>query len=386
MQRVRRLGRARRARRPGTTSSGSTPGSTTAATSPLPAPPPPELRRDVRDVTPADLEGIDAVVHLAALSNDPLGEFDESLTYAINHEAARPARRARARRPASSASSSPRRAACTAPPARHGLVDETRTARAADGLRRVEGARRASRSRSWRRTTSRRSSCASPPPTASRRGCGSTSCSTTSSARRSPPGAVRLQSDGTAWRPLIHVEDMARACARRARGAARGRPRRGVQHRRHRGELPRAGPRADRRRRRPGLRGDVRRGCRRRPAELQGRLLEDRVGARRRSAASGTRGSGAESLAAAYRAAGDGRGAVHGRPLHAARAAADRCSPSGGSTTICAGASLAGARCRRDLHRDGACRRLRHRPRAPRGRPRLSSRARSARTSSPSTA
>ena len=25
-------------------------------------------------------------------------------------------------------------------------------------------------------------------------------------------GAVRLQSDGTAWRPLIHVEDMARAC------------------------------------------------------------------------------------------------------------------------------------------------------------------------------
>ena len=55
--------------------------------SPLPAPPPPEIRRDVRDVTPADLEGCDAVIHLAALSNDPLGELDESLTYAINHEA-----------------------------------------------------------------------------------------------------------------------------------------------------------------------------------------------------------------------------------------------------------------------------------------------------------
>ena len=65
--------------------------------SPLPAPPPPEIRRDVRDVTPADLEGCDAVIHLAALSNDPLGEFDESLTYAINHEASiRLARLARA--------------------------------------------------------------------------------------------------------------------------------------------------------------------------------------------------------------------------------------------------------------------------------------------------
>ena len=36
---------------------------------------------------PSDLEAVDAVVHLAALSNDPLGEFDESLTLAINLEA-----------------------------------------------------------------------------------------------------------------------------------------------------------------------------------------------------------------------------------------------------------------------------------------------------------
>ena len=52
---------------------------------PLTPPPPPELRVDVRDVQAADLEGIDAVVHLAALSNDPVGELDEGLTYAINH-------------------------------------------------------------------------------------------------------------------------------------------------------------------------------------------------------------------------------------------------------------------------------------------------------------
>lgn len=44
----------------------------------------PTLRRDVRDAGPADLEGFDAVVHLAALSNDPLGDFDPELTAAIN--------------------------------------------------------------------------------------------------------------------------------------------------------------------------------------------------------------------------------------------------------------------------------------------------------------
>lgn len=47
----------------------------------------PELAvRDFRDVTAADLAGIDAVVHLAALSNDPLGDLNPSLTYDINLE------------------------------------------------------------------------------------------------------------------------------------------------------------------------------------------------------------------------------------------------------------------------------------------------------------
>ena len=44
-------------------------------------------RRDMRAVTEADLEGFDAVVCLAALSNDPLGNLDPGLTYRINHEA-----------------------------------------------------------------------------------------------------------------------------------------------------------------------------------------------------------------------------------------------------------------------------------------------------------
>lgn len=43
--------------------------------------------KDVRDAEPADFRGIDAVIHLAALSNDPLGNLDAENTYAINHRA-----------------------------------------------------------------------------------------------------------------------------------------------------------------------------------------------------------------------------------------------------------------------------------------------------------
>lgn len=51
------------------------------------APPPArQIVKDIRDVEAADLDGIDAVIHLAALSNDPLGEFDPRLTEAINLE------------------------------------------------------------------------------------------------------------------------------------------------------------------------------------------------------------------------------------------------------------------------------------------------------------
>ncbi len=50
-----------------------------------PAPEIPEIRKDMRDLTKADLAGFDAVVHFAALSNDPLGDLDPSLTYDINH-------------------------------------------------------------------------------------------------------------------------------------------------------------------------------------------------------------------------------------------------------------------------------------------------------------
>jgi nucleoside-diphosphate-sugar epimerase len=42
--------------------------------------------KDLRTVTPADFEGFDAVVHLAELSNDPLGQNRPEITFRINHE------------------------------------------------------------------------------------------------------------------------------------------------------------------------------------------------------------------------------------------------------------------------------------------------------------
>jgi nucleoside-diphosphate-sugar epimerase len=45
------------------------------------------IRRDIRDARPEDVKGFDAVAHLAALSNDPLGDLDAELTYDINHRA-----------------------------------------------------------------------------------------------------------------------------------------------------------------------------------------------------------------------------------------------------------------------------------------------------------
>jgi nucleoside-diphosphate-sugar epimerase len=48
---------------------------------------PPTLTKDLRDVTADDLAGVDAVIHLAALSNDPLGHLEPGITHDINHHA-----------------------------------------------------------------------------------------------------------------------------------------------------------------------------------------------------------------------------------------------------------------------------------------------------------
>ena len=84
----------------------------------------PTIRKDVRDVEPRDLEGFDAVIHLAALSNDPLGNLDPDITYEINHRAQRAHGQGWPRKPACRASCSPPRAAITARPGET-MIDET---------------------------------------------------------------------------------------------------------------------------------------------------------------------------------------------------------------------------------------------------------------------
>ena len=46
----------------------------------------PAMRKDIRELTAADLKGFDAVIHLAALSNDPIGNLDAEWTRQINYE------------------------------------------------------------------------------------------------------------------------------------------------------------------------------------------------------------------------------------------------------------------------------------------------------------
>jgi len=45
-----------------------------------------KITKDIRDVSKQDLEGVDGIIHLAGLSNDPLGEFSPELTEKINFD------------------------------------------------------------------------------------------------------------------------------------------------------------------------------------------------------------------------------------------------------------------------------------------------------------
>ena len=173
------------------------------------APPPPDLRIDVRDVEEAHLEGFDAVVHLAALSNDPVGDLDEALTYAINHEATvRLAAAARARgveRFVFASSCSMYGASGSTQP-----VDEVAPLMPLTAY--AESKVRSESSLALLVTDDFSPVClrfATAYGASPRLRLDIVLNNLVGWALTS--GAVRLQSDGTAWRPMIHVEDMARA-------------------------------------------------------------------------------------------------------------------------------------------------------------------------------
>ena len=177
------------------------------------------LVKDVRELEAADLEGFDAVAHLAALSNDPLGDLN-------------PASHLRDQPPGLGAPGQAREVRRGLPVRLRLLLQQLRGCRgrargrnlAAEpghGVRDVQGARRAGRCRPRRRLVHAPRSCAAPPRTGCRRGCASTSCSTTWWPGPSPPGRSTSRATARPGGPIVHIEDIARAFLAVARGAGR---------------------------------------------------------------------------------------------------------------------------------------------------------------------
>ena len=128
---------------------------------------------DVRDVEVRHLEGFDAVLHLAAVSNDPVGDLNPDCTYDINYRAtvrlAEVAKEAAVPRFLFSSSCSLYGAAGDA------VLDETAAFQRGDAVRGVEDTRRARAGRAGRRRPSVPPLFATQRRTAYRPGCAATS-------------------------------------------------------------------------------------------------------------------------------------------------------------------------------------------------------------------
>ncbi len=168
----------------------------------------PEIRKDIRDLTRADVEGFDAVVHLAALSNDPLGNLDPNLTFDINHRAsvrlAELAKQAGAQRFVFSSSCS------TYGAAGDGFLDETAALNPVTSY----GESKVLVERDVARLADEHSS-----PTFMRN---ATAYGASPSLRLDlvlndfvasavTTGRIYIKSDGTPWRPIVHIRDIVAA-------------------------------------------------------------------------------------------------------------------------------------------------------------------------------
>ena len=175
-----------------------------------PSPPVPTIRRDLRDVTSNDLEGIDGIVHLANISNDPLGFLDPSVTFSVNVDAtvrlAELARDAGVRRFLNSSSCSAYGAAVEE------WVDEETTPRPVtpygESKVRAEAALAALADDRFCVLSFRNATAFG--YTANLRTDLVVNDLTAGAFLR---GEITLNSDGSAWRPLVHVRDIARAFA-----------------------------------------------------------------------------------------------------------------------------------------------------------------------------